>query len=113
MKEIVYGFIDENNRLVNTSVILENDTETFERIKNESNAIAGHAMNLEKEVLNPEIAYWNGSRFIWDSPFPSWVWSEDKNDWLPPVEIPAHKEGFYWKWDENTTSWVEEELPEV
>jgi hypothetical protein len=113
MKEIIYGFIDANNRLVNTAVILENDTETFERIKNESNAAAGYVMNPEKEVLNPKTAYWNGIRFVWDSPFPSWVWNEEANDWLPPVEMPPHVEGFYWAWSENTTSWLQEQLPEA
>jgi hypothetical protein len=113
MKELIYGFIDENNRLVNTSVILENDTETLERIKNESNAVAAHLMDLKKELLSTELAYWNGTRFVWDSPFPSWVWSENENNWLPPIEIPPHEEGFFWTWNEDTTSWLREQLPSV
>lgn len=39
-----------------------------------------------------------------ESPFASWVWSEESKSYVPPV--PKPEEG-YWAWDEDNVSWVE------
>ena len=41
--------------------------------------------------------------FIPPSPYPSWSW--DGNGWLPPTPYPD--DGKDYRWDEDTTSWVE------
>lgn len=37
-------------------------------------------------------------------PFPSWVWSNERNDWEPPTPEPT--EGEY-SWNETTQTWDE------
>lgn len=84
MSEVTYGFVDENNILLNAAVFIEGDVETVERVKNEYKANAYYLMDLTKELVLPGEAYWNGKRFIWPSPNPNYVWSEDVNNWIDP-----------------------------
>lgn len=42
--------------------------------------------------------------------FPSWVYSEEKNAYYPPVERPT--DGKEYTWDEKTVSW-KEAIPEA
>lgn len=105
MNTIIYGFIDKNNRLINTSVILDGDNETLERIKQESKAIAAYPMNPTKELMDPQTSYWNGTRFVWDSPYSSWIWDESTNDWEPPIPYPQDEK--IYSWDEESLSWKE------
>lgn len=46
--------------------------------------------------------------FIYAQPFPSWIVDEDTCWWVPPVPQPIQPaaEGYYYKWDEGTLSWV-------
>lgn len=44
--------------------------------------------------------------FISPKPFPSWVLNEDRCSWEAPTTRPT--DGKQYKWDENTTSWVED-----
>jgi hypothetical protein len=43
--------------------------------------------------------------FIAPSPLPSWVLNEDTCLWDPPVAMPD--DGKLYHWDEDTTSWIE------
>jgi hypothetical protein len=43
--------------------------------------------------------------FIPPQTYPSWVLNEDTCLWEPPVEMPS--DGKYYKWGEETTSWIE------
>jgi hypothetical protein len=62
-----------------------------------------------------------GLGYIYDSvrdvfyapqPYPSWTLDEDTCYWEPPVAYPDEDDKFY-KWDEDTTAWVEvEKIPE-
>ena len=77
---------------------------------------------VERLFFRPETDYtlwlWcenNGQRFeqtfdfttpIPAQPYPSWVWGGDQ--WNAPVEMPD--DGNYYKWDEDTLSWVEVQL---
>ena len=110
MSDYLYGFIDSNNRVLEFFVVKENDTETLERLKLESNAISFHKVNsIELEITGAkENQYWNGERFVWDSEYPSWVFDSALNSWIPPVPYPAVEEGSdeIYTWDENTTSWL-------
>lgn len=44
--------------------------------------------------------------FIAPQPFPSWKLDEDMR-WEAPVEMPT--DGGFYRWDEETTSWVKQE----
>lgn len=82
--EVTYGFVDSNNVMVDAATFIENDFETIERVKNEYNATAYYLMNLDKELILPGKAYWNGNRFVWPAPYPEWIWDEDQNNWVAP-----------------------------
>jgi|ETNvirome_6_1000_1030641.scaffolds.fasta_scaffold16574_2 hypothetical protein len=45
--------------------------------------------------------------FIAPKPFPSWELDELSVDWQAPVPYPAAEDGEVYRWDEETTSWVE------
>ena len=47
--------------------------------------------------------------FIPPKSFPSWVLNEDTCLWEAPVAMPT--DGKLYNWDEDTTSWVEVQLP--
>lgn len=108
MNEITYGFVDSNNILIQTAVCIENDIETLDRVKNEFSAFNYYKMNLEKELSLLNISYWTGTRFCLPSPYPSWLFDEDLNEWKAPVPYPTIEEGSdeIYTWDENTTSWL-------
>jgi|TARA_R100001530_G_scaffold37282_1_gene28988 hypothetical protein len=47
--------------------------------------------------------------FISLQPYPSWILDTD-NKWQPPVPNPETGEPPFYRWDEDTTSWVEIEF---
>lgn len=49
--------------------------------------------------------------FIPPKPFASWVLNEDTCLWNAPVPYPS--DGKNYRWDEDTTSWIEVEVIEV
>lgn len=46
--------------------------------------------------------YENGN-FYFKQPFASWVWSDEKWGWYPPVDYP--EDGQIYNWNEETLSW--------
>jgi hypothetical protein len=108
MTEITYGFVDDNNILQQFAVVTDGDLETIERIKSQFALPNGYPMNLEKEYTLINETYWNGVRFLHPSPYLSWVFNEDINNWEPPVPYPTIEEGSdeSYVWDENTISWL-------
>ena len=48
--------------------------------------------------------------FYAPQPYPSWTLNEDTCYWEPPVDYP--NDGKPYLWNEDTTSWVEVEIPE-
>jgi hypothetical protein len=109
MSEVTYGFVDENNILFATAVFVDGDTETIERVKNEYSASACHKMDLEKELDLFGTTYWNGFRFVLPSPYPSWIFNEEINDWEAPIPMPTFdpEDPKYYVWNEATTLWIE------
>lgn len=59
--EINYGFVDENNVLLQTAVCFEGDFETIERVKSEFGAFAYHPVGDVPIILNSSI--WTGDHF--------------------------------------------------
>jgi len=41
--------------------------------------------------------------FYGPKPYPSWVWSEAKANFVPPVDMPTDGAGYVW--DESLTNW--------
>ena len=104
--EINYGFVDTNNLLIGTSVCVEGDIETIERVKQEYSASAYYPIADVAAVVDSSI--WTGEYFTPGSPYPSWVWDTNLALWQPPIpypEISVESTDVY-DWDEDTTSWV-------
>jgi len=40
-------------------------------------------------------------------PYPSWTWDAETFVWSSPVPYPEGAENWEYRWDEETTSWVE------
>lgn len=59
--EINYGFVDENNLLLQTAVCFESDFETIERVKSEFGAVAYYPVGDVPVILNSSI--WTGDHF--------------------------------------------------
>lgn len=102
--EINYGFIDSNNVLIGTSVCVENDIETIERIKEEYSAVAYHPIGNVAACVGSSL--WIGDEFTIGSPFPSWVWNNSVKVWEPPIPYPSTDEKDIYDWDEDSVSWV-------
>jgi hypothetical protein len=108
--EITYVFIDENNVVLGSSIIIEGDTEAIERNKILYGAASYH-------IFNPEISHpiivgetvWYEDRFVEPKLFPSWIFDKDKNHWMPPVLPPENaydpENPVTYKWNEETLSW--------
>jgi hypothetical protein len=62
--EIMYGFVNDQNLLLNTAICYEGDTETIERVKAEFNADKYYAINIERDVIVLNESYWDGSKFF-------------------------------------------------
>jgi hypothetical protein len=41
------------------------------------------------------------------SPYPSWLWDAEKNEWVIPLPMPTDPPPDKWVWDEETVQWVE------
>jgi hypothetical protein len=105
--EITYGFVDENNILINTAVVNENDTEILETIKEAYNVTNAYPVDLDKITVYVGKTYWGGTRFLNPPLYPSMVWNEEINAWETPVPCPIEAiPGHYWSWDESIVNWV-------
>ena len=90
----------EGNIVVNIAVGYENPggyieySQTGEFRKNP--AVIGGTYDFENDV------------FIHPRPYASWV-LDNNHDWVSPVGDKPVKEGFYYIWNEDNTSWDEYE----
>lgn len=113
MSDFLYGFVDINNRVLEFFVVDENDIQTLDSLKEFCNAVSYYKMvDKNKELVGlKENQYWNGERFIWDSPYASWVFDKEINNWLPPVMLPAFdpENPKHYRWNEDIINW--EEIP--
>lgn len=41
------------------------------------------------------------------APFPTWIWSDEEDCWMPPVPFP--NDGKDYTWDDSSVSWILEE----
>jgi hypothetical protein len=42
---------------------------------------------------------------ILSKPFPSWIWSDEEDNWTSPVSRPQETETEHPRWDEESQSW--------
>ena len=48
--------------------------------------------------------------FYAPQPYPSWILNEDSCVWESPVTMPDPVDGKYYTWDEETLSWIENNI---
>lgn len=104
MAEVFYGLVDENNILIEYFKVNEGDTDILNYLKEKYNATNIFKMDLSKEIASIGEAYWNGNRFVWPSPYPSWVFNDELNNWEPPIPLPEDNNVYVW--NEETISWT-------
>lgn len=91
-------------------------------VKTSYNAVGGKRRNPETNEITEEAGFrknyagigysYDAQRdaFIPPKPFNSWLLNEDTCLWDAPVAYPT--DGKFYRWDEDTTNWVEVELPQ-
>jgi len=45
----------------------------------------------------------NTDEFIFPKPFPSWIWSDENQSWVAPIQPP--QDGKRYRWIEETAQW--------
>lgn len=119
-----YAELDDDNRIVRIMVVpniadwTEADGEAFCQQLTETTTrwVKGDAYQRGSRKNRPGIGLLfdeGRDAFITDTPFPSWVFSEDTCQWVPPVDYPdGYDEYNIWvdyAWNEETVAW--DELP--
>jgi hypothetical protein len=62
-----------------------------------------------EELTQVEWTTRKHDEFYARQPYPSWVWNSFDFTWSSPVPYPEGADFSAYKWDEETTSWVERE----
>ncbi len=120
-----FAQINENNLV--TQVIVVDNNDILDEQGNELESIGIQFCtdllggDWKQTSYNNNIRYnyagigftYDGDRdaFIAPQPYPSWTLNEDTCQWDSPVPYPTVSEGSeeFYKWDEETTSWLLEE----
>ena len=97
----IYFLVDSSNTVVNV----------FSWQGDISNYHAAQGLTVKKRVNENGWMYsvWNGTKFIDQKPYDSWVMSNDKEIWVAPVPMPT--DGKPYEWDEATISWKDTTPP--
>jgi len=110
-----YAFLDENNIVTEvitgideTELIEGLDTETwYGNFRGQTCKRTSYNGNIRKQYAGIGYTYDAvNDVFIAPQPYPSWS-LDDNFDWQPPT--PQPEEGF-WRWDEDSLSWLEQSL---
>ena len=110
---VTYGFVNSDNIIINHATFVDGDTATVERVRNEYGAFAAYKVkDLTKEVLTIGVNYWNGERFIHPSPYPSWVFDAEQNEWFPPLSTKPN-DGNIYVWVSEEQGWVTVVSPHI
>ena len=114
-----FAKLDENNVVTQVIVVANKDTADAEGVEKEHIGAAfcerllggvwkqtSYNGNIRKNYAGIGYTY-DASRnaFIPLKPFNSWTLNEDTCQWQAPVAMPD--DGKMYRWDEDTTSWVE------
>lgn len=105
MNTIPYAFI-KNQEVVNIAVFEENTTDdVFDFFKNE--------FSLDLIIPSANNATvggtFDGSKFWFPQPYPSWTKDEELNEWVAPVPQPEFdpENPMLYRWNEELLNWEE------
>ena len=118
-----FAELDENNVVLRVIVVANEDTADGDGNEVEALGIAfcqnllggtwvqtSYNDNIRKQYAGIGYTYDpNADVYIRPEPFPSWSLDEN-HDWQPPTPHPD--DGKPYSWDEDTTTWVEIEIPD-
>jgi hypothetical protein len=107
-------------------VVVSNDVTTIDGVEDEQRGVdflatgwptdgawvqTSYNANIRGRYAGIDFTYdTDRDAFIPPRPYPSWPLNEDTLEWEPPE--PRPDDGNDYVWDEDTTSWVEVEVPE-
>ena len=112
-----FALVDDNNIVTNVIVVPDEQEHRGAEYCADYLRLGGtwiqtsYNNNIRKQFASIGSIYDPDSDvFIDPQPFPSWV-LDDNYDWKPPEPEPTENRLEY-KWDESTTSWVYERVPD-
>ena len=119
-----FAELDSNNVVLRVIVVDNKDTSTAQGDEKESIGIAfcerllggtwvktSYNGNIRKNYAGIGYTYdKDRDAFIPPKPFNSWLLNDEKCIWEPPIAMPI-EEGKMYTWNEETTNWVEVNLP--
>ena len=114
-----FAEINENNRVLRVVVVANEELKDSEGIEHENlgqtfcQSLFGGSWlqtsyngNIRKNFAGIGHTYdENLNAFIAPQSFPSYLFNEDSCVWEPPTPMP--RDNKFYRWDEDTTSWVE------
>ena len=112
-----FAEIDDNNIVTNVIVVPDDQEHRGAEFCADDLALGGtwiqtsYNNNIRKQfagigsVYDPDF-----DEFLDPQPFPSWV-LDDNHDWQPPTPRPTEN-ALEYRWDEASTSWVYERVPD-
>jgi hypothetical protein len=109
MSKLNYAFI-KNNNVVNMAIFDNPTNELLDHFKNEFDLdliIEG----TENSVIG---GTYDGYKFWFPQPYPSWTKNEDLNQWEAPIPYPAFdpENPRYYEWNEDILNWEEIQVSE-
>jgi hypothetical protein len=104
-QEQTYGFFDENNILIETAVILENDVETLKFLCEKYNAVAHYISEEKIPLISRNFSQWQDGE-LRVPPYPNWIWNTENQDWESPVPMPETPEGKTPVWSVEQNDWI-------
>jgi hypothetical protein len=99
-----YGLI-KNNIVVNIAVFEDPTEELLNHFKTELE-LDEIVLATKKTVLN---GTYDGSKFWFPQPYPSWIKNEELNEWAAPVTHPGFdtENPVFYVWNEELLNWEE------
>jgi hypothetical protein len=99
-----FAYLNDQNVVI--TVINAQDKEWCENTMGGTWVETFESNDFLKPMASPGCTY-DADRdvFIPVKYYPSWVYDETVNNWIPPIPDPSNDEDSYY-WDETSTNWV-------
>ena len=120
-----FAQIDDNNVVLNVLVIADEDCQDSDGNESEAVGVAFCQALVGADTNWKQTSYNNNMRtryaviggtynptldaFVNPQPYASWTLNNTTKDWEPPTPDPSDETSLY-RWDEDTLSWVEQDI---
>lgn len=118
-----FAELDSENNVINVLVLADEDCLDGDGNESESVGISFLQSLLGEDTIWKQTSYNNNIRcryapiggyydseldaFLYQKPFPSWVFNSETLDWDPPIPMPPEAQERPYMWDEENQQWVE------